>query len=105
MKSEGLKSKDFKENERVTLSGYFDVHVHGNGFQLRRNGNFYSIVPVAKKHDLIGVKEIGWEVNNDDHRFDELHKAIEYVLKEEKLSVYVEDVEEYYGKEWSEEED
>jgi len=94
-----LKSEDFKQNDRVELSGYFDVHAHGNGFQLRRDGNFYSIIPVAKKHDQIGVKEIGWEVNSDKNRFDELHKAIEYVLDEENVSVKVENIKEYYGKE------
>lgn len=75
-----VKSEVFKENDRVELSGYFDVHAHGNGFQLRRDDNFYFIIPFAKKHDQLGVKEIGWEVNSGENRFDELHEAIEYVL-------------------------
>jgi hypothetical protein len=98
-----LKSKDFKKNDKVELSGYFDVHSHGNGFQLRREDNYYSIIPVAKKHDQLGVKEIGWEVNNHKNRFDELHEAIEYVLEEEGVSVKIENVREYYGKEEVEE--
>jgi len=94
-----VKSEDFKENDRVELSGYFDVHAHGNGFQLRRDGNFYSIIPIKKPRDQGFGQKIGWEVNRDKNRFDELHEAIEYVLDQEKLSVRVENIREYYGKE------
>jgi len=94
-----VKSENFKHNDRVELSAYFDVHAHGNGFQLRRDDRTYSIIPVPEDYNIEGVKEIGWEVNNDRHRFGELHKAIEYVLEEENVSAKVEPIMEYYGKE------
>jgi hypothetical protein len=94
-----VRSEDFKENERVELSGYFDVHAHGNGFQLRRDGSFYSIIPIKKSRDEGFGQKIGWEVNSDKNRFDELHKALEFVFEEEGVSVSVEEIREYYGKE------
>ena len=89
-----VKSENFKANDRVELSGYFDVHAHGNGFQLRRDDTPYSIIPVIKK-DSWG-RSIHWEVNSHENRFDELHEAIEYVLDQENVSVSVESIKEYY---------
>lgn len=93
-----VKSEDFKENDRVELSGYFDVHAHGNGFQLRREDRTYSIIPVDGR-----LSNFKWEVNKSKNTFDELHDAIEYVLDEENISVKVETVKEYYGMEEVEE--
>jgi hypothetical protein len=89
--------EEAKENDRVRLSAEFEVFTHGKGFQLRRNGNFYSIIPITKSHDIFGVKEIGWEVNNGQNRFDNLLSAIKYVLNQEDVSVEVLDIQTFYN--------
>lgn len=90
-------SKDFKHNDRVKLSEVFQVHAHGNGFQLKRKDTTYSIIPIKQARETGFGQKIGWEVNKDTNRFDELHKAIEYVLEQEDVSVKVESIKEYYG--------
>lgn len=85
------KSSGFKDNDRVELSGYFDVFTHGNGFQLRREDRTYSITPVDGR-----LSDFKWEVNSDENQFEDLPSAIEYVLQEEDVSVKVHNIEEFY---------
>lgn len=92
-----IKRSDIKDNERVELSVYFDVFSHGNGFQLKREDNYYSIIPIKKAREKGFGQEIGWEVNNDKNRFDSLIEAIKYVLDEEGVSVKVHSIQEFYG--------
>lgn len=88
-----LRSSDIKENERVELSGYFQVYSHGNGIQLVRDNRTYSIVPVLGRSK--------WEVNDYQKessypRFDDLNQAIEYVLEEESVEVKVHGPSDFY---------
>jgi hypothetical protein len=97
-----IKSEDLKKNDRVELSGYFDVHVHGNGFQLRREDRTYSIIPFVKGIEHFGTAENLWEVSGSEgsdgiNRYDSIHDAIEAILDEEEVSVKVESIKEYYN--------
>lgn len=97
-----IKSEELKKNDRVELSGYFDVHVHGNGFQLRKDDRTYSIVPYVKGIEHFGTAENTWEVSGPEgsdgiNRYDSIHDAIEAILDEEDVSVNVESIKEYYN--------
>ena len=96
-----VKNQDFKANDRVELSEYFDVHVHGNGFQLRRDDRTYSIVPYVKGIEHFGTAENTWEVSGPEgsdgiNRYDSIHDAIQAILEHEGVSVKVESIKEYY---------
>ena len=88
----GIKDSDFKDNDRVELSGYFDVYTHANGFQLKKEDRTYSIIPIDGR-----LSNFRWEVNNDQNQFEDLPSAIEYILDEENISVKVHSIKEFYG--------
>jgi len=92
-----IKQHDFKENDRVELSGYFDVHVHGNGFELRRDDRTYSIIPYVAGVEHFGTAENNWEVRGEEgsegiNRYDSIHGAIQAILEHEAVSVKVESI-------------
>lgn len=97
-----IKFEELKKNDRVELSGYFDVHVHGNGFQLRREDRTYSIVPYVEGIEHFGTAENTWEVRGEEgsdgiNRYDSIHDAIKAILEHEGVSVNVENIKEYYN--------
>lgn len=90
-----IKNSGIKDNDRVELSSYFEVYSHGNGFQLKREDTTYSIIPIKRAREGFG-QYIGWEVNSDKHRFDNLVEAIEYVLEKEQVEVPVWPIKDFY---------
>lgn len=93
--SKQIKRTEIKDNDRVQLSTYFEVYSHGNGFQLKKGDTTYSIIPIKKPREF--GWGIGWEVNRSKNQFDNLVKAIEYVLKQEQVQVPVWPVKDFYN--------
>ena len=87
-----IKNSGMKDNDRVELSGYFDVFSHGKGFQLKKEDRTYSIIPVDGR-----LSDFRWEVNSYENQFEDLVSAIEFVLKEEDVSVKVHGIKEFYN--------
>jgi len=89
-------NSDFYVSDRVKLSDYFDVYAHGKGFQLKKDDETYSIVPVKLQSEGFLHQSIGWEVDECGNNFHELHEAIEYVLNLEGITVEVYNLKEFY---------